>query len=109
MKGRLAEIRLLLESNGISVSEWAKERGFRRSNVYAVLAGRVRCRRGEAHRIAVALGLKRPLGLAGNGLSTRQQPQTSERARDIETQALNGATDTLGRAPCDDVEEIVMT
>lgn len=47
-------------ANGESVSDWAKARGFRREIVYAVLAGRTRGCRGEAHRVAVALGLKAP-------------------------------------------------
>lgn len=47
-------------ANGESVSDWAKAHGFRREIVYAVLAGRTRGYRGEAHRVAVALGLKAP-------------------------------------------------
>lgn len=47
-------------ANGESVSDWAKAHGFRREIVYAVLAGRTRGCRGEAHRVAVALGVKAP-------------------------------------------------
>jgi len=54
----LNELRHAFENAGISVSEWADSHGFRRENVYAVLSGRTRGRRGEAHRIALALGLK---------------------------------------------------
>lgn len=46
------------EAAGLSVTEWAQARGFRREHVYAVLAGRTKGRRGESHRIAVALGIK---------------------------------------------------
>lgn len=54
----LAEVRYAFESSGLSISEWAHSAGFRRENVYAVLTGRSKGRRGEAHRIAAALGLK---------------------------------------------------
>lgn len=54
----LNELRSAFEHAGISVSEWADSQGFRRENVYAVLSGRTKGRRGEAHRIALALGLK---------------------------------------------------
>jgi hypothetical protein len=53
-------------------------------------------RRGEADLIAVAPGLGRPIWLYGNDRSARQQPQTSQRVRDTEFRALNGATHMLG-------------
>lgn len=46
------------ELNGVSITEWATERGFDRDQVYAVLSGRTKGLRGQAHHIAVALGLK---------------------------------------------------
>lgn len=64
-KPNLTEIRRRLESNGVSVTDWAQEHGFRREDVYAVLNGRSRCRRGKGHLIAVALGLKSPIALDG--------------------------------------------
>ncbi len=51
--------------NGISISDWAVAQGFRRELVYAVLGGRIHGCRGEAHRVAVALGLK-PSGDSGS-------------------------------------------
>lgn len=54
----LAEVREWFEAEGIVVSNWAAENGFAAAHVYAVLAGRSRGRRGHAHQIAVALGLK---------------------------------------------------
>jgi len=54
----IAEIRGAFADAGLTVSDWADAHGFRRENVYAVLSGRVKGRRGEAHRIAQALGLK---------------------------------------------------
>ena len=54
----LSDLRQAFVDAGVSISEWADQRGFRRESVYAVLSGRSKGRRGEAHRIAVALGLK---------------------------------------------------
>lgn len=55
---KLADVREAFVNSGLAVSDWAATNGFRREDVYAVLAGRTRGRRGEAHRIAQALGLK---------------------------------------------------
>ncbi len=46
------------DASGTPVSSWAQANGFAPSVVYALLAGRTKGRRGEAHRAAVALGLK---------------------------------------------------
>jgi gp16 family phage-associated protein len=43
---------------GISVRGWAEANGFPPATVYQVLGGRVACRRGKSHEIAVKLGLK---------------------------------------------------
>lgn len=43
---------------GLVVSEWALERRFNPSLVYAVLHGRRKALRGRSFEIAVALGLK---------------------------------------------------
>lgn len=45
-------------SKGIDISAWAKEHGFRRHAVYQVLGGFTKAKRGKAHQIAVALGIK---------------------------------------------------
>lgn len=63
-------LRDLFRQNGRSIGTWADDMGFKRSLVYAVLSGRAVGDRGEAHSIAIALGLKahpqRPLpGKAG--------------------------------------------
>lgn len=50
---------------GEQISDWALSRGFAPALVYSVLSGRTKGYRGQAHAIAVALGLKRP---------TRQAP-----------------------------------
>lgn len=46
------------ELAGWTVTAWAREHSFKPVNVYSVLAGRTHGRRGEAHRIAIALKLK---------------------------------------------------
>jgi gp16 family phage-associated protein len=43
---------------GEDVASWARARGFRPANVYRVLSGQSKAKRGEGHRIAIALGLK---------------------------------------------------
>lgn len=54
----LSEVKLWFEAYGVSVAEWAKSRGFAKEVVYAVLSGRSRGQRGQAHQVAVALGIK---------------------------------------------------
>ena len=43
---------------GISLAEWSRTHGFNRMTVVNVLHGRCAGHYGEAHRVAVALGLK---------------------------------------------------
>ena len=52
------EVRQAFDEDGVSLADWAKTNGFAPGVVYAVLSGRVRGTRGEAHRVAVALGLR---------------------------------------------------
>lgn len=47
-----------IESQGISIAEWAHRNGLSPRPVYDVLNGRNRGNFGEAHRAAVLLGLK---------------------------------------------------
>ena len=53
-----AQAKARLIAQGVSYAQWADDNGFARRLVYEVLNGRRACRRGESHRIAVALGLK---------------------------------------------------
>jgi len=46
------------QDSGETVAEWALSNGFPPAVVYSLLAGRTKGRRGQAHRAAVALGLK---------------------------------------------------
>lgn len=52
------EVKLQFEAAGISIREWAKNRGYNPRTVYAVLNGSCQGKRGVSHRIAMDLGLK---------------------------------------------------
>ena len=53
-----AEVRREFLEAGVSLAEWARVNGFSRMTVVDVLRGHRQGKRGEAHRVAVALGLK---------------------------------------------------
>ena len=52
------QAREALEKRGQSAKDFATEHDLNPSTVYAVLSGQSQCRRGEAHRAAVLLGIK---------------------------------------------------
>jgi gp16 family phage-associated protein len=52
------EAKAWLRRHGVTISDWARRRGFKPAVVSAVLAGRTRGSWGEAHTVAVALGLQ---------------------------------------------------
>lgn len=52
------QAREALEKRGQSAKDFAKQHDLNPSTVYAVLSGQSHCRRGEAHRAAVLLGIK---------------------------------------------------
>lgn len=54
----LEQVRSRFFYSGESVADWARTRGFNLQLTYSVLSGRLRARRGKAHEIAMALGLK---------------------------------------------------
>lgn len=54
-----AEARAEFAHKGLSIAAWARAHGVGRSLVYEVLAGRKKCIRGDAHKVAVLLGMKR--------------------------------------------------
>lgn len=60
------EVRSEFDRAGISIGSWAKQNGFKRERVYSVLDGRNKAKYGDAHKIAVALGLKS--GVIGTAL-----------------------------------------
>lgn len=53
-----AQTRKWLEAHGINVSEWCRQHGFNRHTVADLLRGKRKGHRGEAHKAAVALGMK---------------------------------------------------
>jgi gp16 family phage-associated protein len=66
----LQKVRSGFVERGESIAEWANKNGFRLTMVYAVLAGRQKCLRGEGHHVAVALGLKAsPASLPNDAIS----------------------------------------
>lgn len=56
---KLLQVREAFTAAGISVADWARQNHFSTPLVYAVLQGRNQASRGESHRIAVALGVKK--------------------------------------------------
>lgn len=68
------EVRDEFAANGVSMTDWARQRGYSTSLVLAIIADdernpKYKCLRGQAHNIAVELGLKRGhvyRGEAGN-------------------------------------------
>lgn len=52
------QAREALDKRGQSAKDFAEQHNLNPSTVYAVLSGQSRCRRGEAHRAAVLLGIK---------------------------------------------------
>lgn len=68
-----AEVRAWFVEHGVAIADWARAHQFDRNQVYGVLSGRLRGRRGQAHRIAVLLGLKSPEAVR-NDLDARLDP-----------------------------------
>lgn len=52
------EVRDEFTRRGISVSAWSKKYGFNRNLANAVVRGDCKCLYGDAHKIAVMLGMK---------------------------------------------------
>lgn len=52
------QIKANFHAQGKTITEWAREHSFPPREVILVLNGYYECRRGRAHKIAVALGLK---------------------------------------------------
>jgi len=52
------EARAQFDLTGVSIAGWARDHGFSRAMVYAVLSGKKKGKRGSAHKIAVLLGIK---------------------------------------------------
>ena len=53
-----AEARAVFDHTGKSIAAWAREHGVSTEMAYQVMTGRKKGIRGQAHKIAVLLGLK---------------------------------------------------
>lgn len=53
-----AEARAEFRRIGKSMKAWAREHGVHHETVYRVLDGKRKCERGDAHKVAVLLGIK---------------------------------------------------
>lgn len=64
MKQRIAltsdQVKQRFRQRGVTLTQWAAEQGYDRKAVYRVLNGADKGRYGQAHEIAVKLGLKVP-------------------------------------------------
>lgn len=54
----LEEIEREFDRRGVSKADWAREHGIKPGVLYEIFSRRSSCKRGEAHRAAVLLGLK---------------------------------------------------
>lgn len=52
------DVRAEFQRKGISIASWSTANGFNTNMVFEVLSGRKKGLRGQAHKIAVKLGLK---------------------------------------------------
>lgn len=52
------DIKRDFDERGINAAEWAREHGLKPGVIYEIFSRRSSCKRGEAHRAAVLLGLK---------------------------------------------------
>ena len=68
MNNTAEEVRNAFKEGGVTITEWAAKNGFSRRAVYAALSGQTHGLRGQAHRVALALGLKTQAPPLGQGL-----------------------------------------
>jgi len=52
------QVKAGFKARGQTITQWCKDRGYVRRDVYRVLNGQLKANWGKAHEIAVALGLK---------------------------------------------------
>lgn len=52
------DVRAEFQRKGVSIAQWSTANGFNTNMVFEVLSGRKKGVRGQAHKIAVTLGLK---------------------------------------------------
>ena len=81
----LAEVQEWFFNEGMAVTTWSREHGFRPEVVYALLSGRTKGRRGDAHRAALALGLKKSHSSAKDAGAAESFPATARTSIQVET------------------------
>lgn len=57
------QLKAKFELEGKTFADWAREHGYTVNEVYRVTNGFAKAKRGKAHEIAVALGLKAEAGM----------------------------------------------
>lgn len=55
----IARAKASLHETGQTIKEWSEARNINPRTTYAVLNGQKKCRYGEAHKVAVLLGIKK--------------------------------------------------
>lgn len=55
------QVKDLFSCAGVTVSTWAEANGYTRQQVYCVINGQFKARRGVAREIAIKLGMKLPI------------------------------------------------
>lgn len=51
-------VKELFQAEGVAISSWAEANGYSRHQVYCVINGQFKGRRGTSHEIAIKLGMK---------------------------------------------------
>lgn len=82
------EARNWFYDKGISLTDWARDHGYPRQAVYAVLSGRSRCTRGRGHQIAIDLGMKRPTEADASPSLRKEGKQHGRRAVSVDDSRL---------------------
>lgn len=54
-------VKELFAAAGVAISAWAEANGYSRHQVYCVINGQFKGRRGTSHEIAIKLGMKLPV------------------------------------------------
>jgi gp16 family phage-associated protein len=72
------DVRAAFRERGISVTEWALQRGVSPQLTYQILAGRKIGLRGQSHEISVLLGLKPGAVSSAKDLNFSHDPTTRE-------------------------------
>ncbi len=74
------QVRARMRREGITLAQWAADRGYKRDHVYRVMGGQYKAYFGIAHQIAIDLGLKLPAADAEQP-STAVGPRNTQSAR----------------------------